>query len=289
MDETRACAPAPEGSGSRSTVREVYAGSNFSVRYFFCGCGPEDPPYEEVHKQTCLGAVLSGFFSYETDHSTSALSAGAILVGNKGDPYQCGHEHSRGDVSLVFAVDQSLLEAAAACEGSRSSAARFTLDYLPAAPSLSITIGRADAAAAAEDGFWLEEITHTLVALALFPGGPPVAEESSPSSKDMGRASDVIHFIEKNYSSHLTLHGLADIAGVSSFHFLRLFRAVTGTTPYQYVLQLRLREAATRLLRTEDPVTEIAFRAGFGDLSQFIRTFKAASGLSPSGFRAAYS
>jgi len=233
--------------------------------------------------------VLSGFFSYQTDHSTNAMSAGAILLGNKGHPYQCGHEHSGGDVSLVFAVDHSLLEAALDFGGSRSSAAEFSLAYLPAAPNMSVTIGRAQAAAHARDGFWLEEIVHVLVVSAMCPDNQPFIEKCNPSSKDMGRASDVIQFIEKNYSSHLALAELAEVAGVSSFHFVRLFRAVTGITPYRYVMQLRLREAATRLLRTKNPITDIAFQVGFGDLSRFIRTFRAASGLSPSSFRSAYS
>jgi AraC family transcriptional regulator len=289
MADTSECSPAASGSATRSAIREVYAGRDFSVRYFFCGCGPDDPPYEEVHQDTCLGAVLSGFFSYQTAHSTNAMSAGAILLGNKGHPYQCGHEHSRGDVSLVFAVDHSLLEAALDFADSRSSTAEFALAYLPATPNLSVTIGRAQAAAAARNGFWLEEIVHTLVASAMCPDFNPFFEKFSPSSKDMGRASDVIQFIEKNYSSHLTLAELADIAGVSSFHFVRIFRAVTGITPYQFVMRLRLREAATQLLRTKNPITDIAFQVGYGDLSRFIRTFKAASGLSPSGFRFAYS
>jgi AraC family transcriptional regulator len=232
---------------------------------------------------------LSGFFEYRTDHSSSALSPGTVLLGNNGHAYQCGHEHSRGDVSLVFAVKESLLAAVLDCPGSRLSSPEFRLPYLPADPKLSILIARARVAAAERDSFWLEEIAYTLVATALLHDAERGFEESKPSSRDMRRASDVIQFIDKNYMSPLTLTALADIAGVSPFHFLRLFRTVTGTTPYRHVVQLRLREAAVRLLRADDPITDIAFDVGFGDLSQFIRTFRSASGLSPSAFRSAYS
>jgi AraC-like DNA-binding protein len=287
--ETSGCAPGPEGSGSRSTVREVHTGRDFRVRYYFCGCGPDDPPYSEVHEETCIGAVLSGFFSYRTDHFTCALSPGAVLLGNRGHAYQCSHEHSQGDVSLVFAVDESMLATVLDCAKSSASDAEFSLPCLPAAPDLSITIGRAQAAAEAADAFWLEEIAYELVAAALMPSCEQPAEEHAPSFKDLERASEVIHFIDDNFASPLSLAQLADVAGVSPFHFLRLFRTVTGNTPYRYLMQLRLGEAAMRLLRTDRPITDIAFEVGFGDLSQFIRTFRAASGLTPGAFRTAYS
>ena len=182
-----------------------------------------------------------------------------------------------------------MIAAVKECERGPASAADFKLPFLPAAPHLSILIGRAQAAAAAANSLWLEEIAYALVASAMVSGVEQVPKDSSPSPRDMSRASDVIELIEANYATPLTLAGLAEMAGVSPFHFLRLFRTVTGTTPYRYVVQLRLREAATRLLRGHEPITDIAFDVGFGDLSQFIRTFRAASGLSPSAFRSVYS
>src|SRR4029450_5363553 len=73
--------------------------------------------------------------------------------------------------------------------------------------------------------------------------------------------------------------------GLSSFHFLRVFSAVVGVTPHQYLVRSRLRHAA-RLLADEDrAVTDIAFDVGFADLSNFVRTFHRAAGVSPRAFR----
>jgi len=58
---------------------------------------------------------------------------------------------------------------------------------------------------------------------------------------------------------------------------------VTGTTPHQYVIGARLRLATRLLLDTRRPVTDV----DFGDLSNFIRTFHRAIGLTPSAYRAA--
>ena len=91
------------------------------------------------------------------------------------------------------------------------------------------------------------------------------------------------------HPEHATPHldQLAGAAAMSKFHFLRVFRRVLGTTPYQYVLALRLRRAALRLLTTPDPVSGIAYDSGFGDLSTFNAAFRDRFGRNPTAFRRA--
>jgi transcriptional regulator GlxA family with amidase domain len=96
-----------------------------------------------------------------------------------------------------------------------------------------------------------------------------------------------MRFIDAHAGEPLTLRGLAGRARLSAYHFLRSFRAAAGTTPHQYLLGARLRRAAALLLGSDLPVTGIAYEAGFGDLSNFIRTFRRATGRSPRAFREA--
>ena len=74
-------------------------------------------------------------------------------------------------------------------------------------------------------------------------------------------------------------------AGLSPFHFLRLFSHVLGVTPHQYLVHSRLRHAARLLADDSRAVTDVAFDVGFGDLSNFVRTFHRAAGVSPRRFR----
>ena len=83
----------------------------------------------------------------------------------------------------------------------------------------------------------------------------------------------------------LDLDTLAAIAAMSKFHFLRVFRRSIGMTPYQFLLGLRLRRAAGRLLASSAAVAAMAFESGFGDLSTFNATFRQCFGMSPSQFR----
>jgi AraC family transcriptional regulator len=76
--------------------------------------------------------------------------------------------------------------------------------------------------------------------------------------------------------------------GSACFHYLRVFGAVLGVTPHQYLVRCRLRQAAQLLAEAEDrAITEIALDVGFADLSNFVRSFHRAAGVSPRAFRRA--
>lgn len=84
------------------------------------------------------------------------------------------------------------------------------------------------------------------------------------------------------------LTSLAQMAHLSPYHFLRTFEEVTGTTPHQYLLRTRLRAAALRLRTESTRVIDIALTCGFGDVSNFNRTFRAEFGMSPKAYRSAF-
>ncbi len=92
---------------------------------------------------------------------------------------------------------------------------------------------------------------------------------------------------EAHETSHeqLSLTALARESAMSPYHFLRRFRQVVGMTPHQFVLRTRLRRAAVRVRRSNEPISSIAFDVGFNDLSTFNRRFRRVMGVSPSIFR----
>jgi len=90
-----------------------------------------------------------------------------------------------------------------------------------------------------------------------------------------------------NSREPIDLDDAASVVGLSPFHFLRLFKRVLGVTPHQYLVRSRLRHAARLLSEGKQSITEIAFDIGFGDLSNFVRSFHRAAGVSPRDFRRA--
>jgi transcriptional regulator GlxA family with amidase domain len=112
-------------------------------------------------------------------------------------------------------------------------------------------------------------------------------ERRPPGARDRRRAVEAALWLDAHAQEAVDLQSAARRAGLGAFHFLRLFSSVVGATPHQYLLRARLRRAARLLSEEELSITEVAFEAGFGDLSNFVRTFRRAAGVSPMGFRRA--
>ena len=91
--------------------------------------------------------------------------------------------------------------------------------------------------------------------------------------------------IEEQPDEDHSLGSLAREARLSRYHFLRVFRQLTGLTPHQYVLRARLCRAATRLILEPGRVLDIALESGFGDVSNFNHAFRAEFGASPLAYR----
>lgn len=95
----------------------------------------------------------------------------------------------------------------------------------------------------------------------------------------------VMEYITSNLDRDLHLEEVAQEAGLSSFHFAREFRAVTGQTPYQYLLDQRM-ERAKRLLKNQAwSIQEIAAMTGFHSPVNFVRAFRQRVGVTPGTWR----
>jgi AraC family transcriptional regulator len=91
----------------------------------------------------------------------------------------------------------------------------------------------------------------------------------------------VTEYIHDNLDHQLTLGELALITGMSTYHFARTFKQVTGVTPHQYVLNARVERAKRLLLQGKLSIAEIANRVGFFDQSHLTRSFKRLVGVTP--------
>jgi len=96
----------------------------------------------------------------------------------------------------------------------------------------------------------------------------------------------VIDDMHVNLSQEITIDDMARTAMFSKFHFTRIFREVTGTSPGRFLSGLRLQEAKRLLVETEFSVAEVSSRVGYSSVGTFSSRFKSCVGVSPSAFRA---
>lgn len=97
----------------------------------------------------------------------------------------------------------------------------------------------------------------------------------------------VLEFMNANLHRDLPLAEVASEAGLSEFHFARAFRAATGETAHQYLIEQRVEEAKGLLRMGDLPVQEIAARAGFNSASNFVRVFRSRVGTTPAAWKLA--
>jgi AraC family transcriptional regulator len=110
----------------------------------------------------------------------------------------------------------------------------------------------------------------------------PLAGPPRLTDDQLRKAIDYIH---DNLGASLDLRSISQVAGLSEFHFARLFKAATGVAPFRFVTRARMERAKQLLRQTRLPVFEIADRVGFQKPSHFSARFRAISGCSPDSYR----
>ena len=93
-----------------------------------------------------------------------------------------------------------------------------------------------------------------------------------------------ITYIQDNLAADLSLDAIAREAGLSSYHFARLFTEAFGVAPHQYVIQARIERAKALITQSRLPLGEAAHSVGFADQSHFTRHFKRLVGVTPRAF-----
>ena len=118
------------------------------------------------------------------------------------------------------------------------------------------------------DELMLRLIERVIAALAAGRRWP-----AAPTGREVRRVVEAIRFVESDAARPVQLQDLAAIAEMSKYHFLRVFRRLTGVTPHQYLISARMRRAALGLASSLRPVIAIALDTGFGDLSPSTSVF----------------
>jgi AraC family transcriptional regulator len=257
------------------------ASGSVRVSEYRCTASWHDPAFAEVHDTHTIAFVRRGSFGCRTRGRAFELVEGSFLIGRPGDEYVCTHDHVVGDECLSFQLPAEVVDQIAGLPAWESRA-------LPPMPELMVLGELAQAVADGKADVGIDEVGLALAARFVRIAADRAPRRApAPSPVDRRRAVEAARWIEARSAEALDLAATAREAGLSTFHFLRLFANVLGVTPHQYLVRSRLRRAARLLAADDQPVTAIALEVGFNDLSNFVRTFHRAAGVSPGRFRQA--
>jgi AraC-like DNA-binding protein len=263
------------------TATPLLQRQSIAVSDFRCSAGPGDTPFVERHRSHSVSYVRKGSFGCRSRGRCFELVAGSILVGHPGDEYVCSHDHVCGDECLSFFLSPELVDAI----GDRAEVWR--IGAAPPLPELMVLGELAQAAAEGRSDIGLDEVGALFASrfVEVVSGG--TRAPAVTNARDRRRAVETALWIDAHSHQEIDLEHAAAQAELSPFHFLRLFSGVLGVTPHQYLVRSRLRHAARLLADHDRPITDVAYDVGFGDLSNFVRTFHRAAGVSPRRFREA--
>jgi AraC-like DNA-binding protein len=263
------------------TATPLLQRNSISVSDFRCSAGPDDTPFVEQHRCHSVSYVRKGSFDCKCRGRRFELVAGSVMVGHPGDEFTCSHDHVCGDECLSFFLSPELVDAI----GDRTEVWR--IGAAPPLPELMVLGELAQAAAEGRSDVGLDEVGQIFASRFVEVVSGRAREPRPATPRDRRRAVETALWIDAHSHLEIDLDRAAAQAELSPFHFLRLFSGVLGVTPHQYLLRSRLRHAARLLADDGISITDVAYDVGFGDLSNFVRTFHRAAGVSPRKFREA--
>jgi AraC family transcriptional regulator len=175
----------------------------------------------------------------------AGCSTGALLLGNSGWCFECGHTHGIGDRCISLNIREDLFgEIAAAVSISRF---RFSAPSLPPSKALPI-VATMEALGSTGSVLHSEELALRLVERVIAAMVGHHRFPAAPTGREVRRVVEAVRLVASDATRPIELKEMAASAGMSKYHFLRVFRRLTGVTPHQYQRPAAPRRARASLV-----------------------------------------
>jgi AraC family transcriptional regulator len=99
------------------------------------------------------------------------------------------------------------------------------------------------------------------------------------------QAKRLVAYVETNINSNIRVSTLASVVHLSVSHFSRVFKQTFGETPHAYLTRQRIRRAQVIMMRSREPLAQIALHCGMSDQAHFTRAFRKIVGINPGMWR----
>jgi len=212
-----------------------------------------------AHEAPFVTVVLEGGYRETTPHDVRECVPQSIVVHEPGERHADTFAHR---MTTCLSVHGAAFE-------------RSAFLATPAAAAMAMKLRDEFRAPDAFSPMVVEALMLELCAAS----GRQASNENAPSWLREVRTT-----LERRFREPLTLSALAEAADVQAAHLARAFRRHYGSTVGERLRELRV-EYARQRLESRTPLSEIALDAGFADQSHFTRTFRRATGMTPSAFR----
>lgn len=271
----------------QASITQLHHSPLARVLDFKCQCGCDAPSETEYTSRFTISFTRRGGFDYRIGRRSFDIHSGLVMLEQPGCEYSIAHRCQIKDECTIVELGQDfcgeMLQSETGAGLKRLFSKNYPFTIVPATSQLEYLH-----ATLQQTGTRLK-LDELLLALLQRLGGKSHAHQNFTAPRAQEWQRDAIdsakHFIAMNFQHDLSLPAIARHSHVSVFHFSRLFKQFTSSSPYQYLRAMRLQHAALLLTHTSLPVTQICFDSGFNSFEHFILSFTKQFGFSPSKYR----
>lgn len=233
-----------------------------------------------AHDEFAIGVIERGAETFEYRHAWHIAPAGSVVLINPGEVHTGQALSPTGWTYRMLYPEVEVMQAAAAQITEKSATIPFFSQAVVEDAATAHLILKLHYASQ-EGSNQLERQSRLLWTLGQLISrhaeNRPLLRETGHEHEAVWRVRD---YLESCYNQNISLEELAQIANLSQFHFLRVFRRQIGLPPHSYLTQVRV-QRAKRLLAAGWPIAFVASETGFVDQSHLTRHFKRLVGVTP--------
>lgn len=261
-------------------------------------CGQYFAPYH-WHEETEFIYITKGSLMLRTETNSQLLTQGNVYFINPGMVHGIfGHSEVSHHYALLFPMSFLSFSQYDICQNELLTPLLSKKLLFPEGSSLSLKISLQIGSLISKAARLYLEDTSANTALSikiillqileiLFQEHAFSSAQKHEAEKDFENHSlkSVFSYIEKHYMEPVTLEALAECIPLNKNYFCKFFKEKVGKTPFAYLNEYRINQAAAQLLKTTAPITEVALNNGYENISYFVRQFKHYKHCTPSDFR----
>ena len=263
---------------SRGNIRFIHI-ENIEDFELVCGQEVSNTFPIHLHKKYCVGVIDKGTALYTCKDKEISLGPGSIYFINPNVPHQIKPLDKEGFSHLVMCFGDRFVSNYLSGEETKEKSLSFNTTHvrnLNMCETVKEFVHKVSMTKQYDQEYCLLQIFSELYQYFNFSSKVYDVQNKEAILRVAGQ-------LEQRTGEQLSLQDMANLAGLSKFHFLRLFKEKVGISPYDYQLQLKVK-LAKEMLAHGNSAAIVAVELGFFDQSHFSRFFKRNTGVSPGNF-----